>query len=158
MVYGYKYFINWNKIYFRAFMTLEYIAEVKDGHLSVIDKGRFYREIQSFNGEQVEVYIKRRVAKRSMQSNKYYWGVVVAKIRMAIHEQTGESYTREEIHEYLKQKFNPARFHSVISGEEDVIGKSTSHLNQAEFSEFVEKCKVWCLDFFGVDVDAGDIC
>ena len=72
-----------------------------------IKKGKFYPEnkeiykhvLEKNEGKRVKIDIKRYRDNRTMQQNKYYWGVVVD----LLSEETG--YTPEEMHEALKWKF-----------------------------------------------------
>lgn len=77
----------------------------------------------------------RVVKKRSLPANSFYWKVVVT----AIAEHTG--HEENEIHEYLKDKFCPAK--SVTLDGETRLIKSTTVLTVPEFSIYLEKCMAW---------------
>ena len=90
---------------------------------------------------QLEITVKRLRATRSAESNRFYWGVVLA----AISDYTG--YTPEELHDVLKAKFLPKhvafadRNGEVV--EEYVLGGSTRGLNTKEFSAYIERIRMW---------------
>jgi hypothetical protein len=44
--------------------------------------------------------------KRSKEQNNYYWGVIVNMVRLGLLDTWGESFTREEVHNYLKEWCN----------------------------------------------------
>lgn len=109
------------------------------------------------DGEFVITFTPRR-ASRSLQANRYYWGVVVE----LLAEHTG--YTPDEIHEVLKAKFLPKKLavtdaNGEIQGE-FVIGGSTTKLNTLEFGEFIEAIRQWAAESLGVvipDPDTGQL-
>lgn len=88
----------------------------------------------------VEVYEKKAV--RSLQANKYYH--VILNI---IAIDTG--HTHEQLHEICKKKFNGDIIHLPKGGME-MIGKTTTDLDTAEFTAYVNRVKQWAQDEFGI--------
>ncbi len=83
-----------------------------------------------------------RPPKRSLDSNRYYWAVLGD-----ISEQVvpGRSYEPSIWHEYLRALFLPERMVELPDGSLKMLEPSTSELNQASFSEYVEKVVMWAL-------------
>jgi len=83
-----------------------------------------------------------RPPKRSLDSNRYYWAVLGD-----ISEQVvpGKAYEPSIWHEYLRALFLPERMVELPDGSIKMLEPSTSELNQASFSEYVEKVVMWAL-------------
>jgi len=75
--------------------------------------------------------INRSKNKRSLNQNKYYWGVVIA----IFSDYTG--FENEECHQMLTEKF----LQYTKSGRE--FTKSTKQLDTKEFEQYTEKCRLW---------------
>jgi hypothetical protein len=84
-----------------------------------------------------------RPAKRSLDSNRYYWAVLGD-----ISEQmvVGKAYEPSIWHEYLRALFLPERMVELPDGSIKMLEPSTSELNQATFSEYTEKVVKWALE------------
>ena len=84
-----------------------------------------------------------RPPKRSLDSNRYYWAVLGD-----ISEQVvpGKAYEPSIWHEYLRALFLPERMVELPDGSIKMLEPSTSELNQATFSEYVEKVVMWALE------------
>ena len=84
-----------------------------------------------------------RPAKRSLDSNRYYWAVLGD-----ISEQmvVGKAYEPSIWHEYLRALFLPERMIELPDGSIKMLEPSTSELNQATFSEYTEKVIKWALE------------
>jgi len=84
-----------------------------------------------------------RPPKRSLDSNRYYWAVLGD-----ISEQmvVGKAYEPSIWHEYLRALFLPERMIELPDGSIKMLEPSTSELNQATFSEYVEKVVKWALE------------
>ena len=84
-----------------------------------------------------------RPPKRSLDSNRYYWAVL-----SDVSEQVvpGKAYEPSIWHEYLRALFLPERMVELPDGSIKMLEPSTSELNQALFSEYVEKVVKWALE------------
>lgn len=77
----------------------------------------------------IEIQKSKRI--RSLNQNKYYWGVVVK----IIANHTG--YTSDEMHQWLASEF------LSYNSKGRVFTKSTTKLNTLEFEQYLEKCRQW---------------
>ncbi len=125
---------------------VEATAHYKGGRLFITNRRTFDEQMRERIKEtwMLEVIVRRRRAARSLQQNKYWWGVCV----QLVSEHTG--YTPEEVHDLAKQMFIPKRLavadgNGEINGE-FVIGGSTREMNTQEFSEFTERFKQWAAE------------
>lgn len=82
---------------------------------------------------------------RSLEQNKYYWGVVV----LMIAEQMGED--KETVHEILKNKFNPIR---VVLPDQTIseYGGETKKLDTKQFGEYISLIKRWSFEFMEITI------
>ena len=104
---------------------------LSDGLLVMNHQQDYARHVRSLAGQYVEVIVRRKRLQRSLQANRYYFGVVVA----LIAEHCG--YEKDEMHELLAMRF--------LRIEDDPVTGSprrqrTPHTDTTEFSEYVERC------------------
>lgn len=99
------------------------------------EENKYYAYLYKFkDGCEITMVLahKTKSTVRSVQQNRYYWGVVVG--ILACH--TG--YTPEEMHEALKMKFLLVHRNKLP----DTV-KSTSNLSKDEFCEYIENIQNW---------------
>lgn len=105
-------------------------AKVLNGKLTLKSTKLWNQNLKHFEGKEVEVCIQRYRKTRSLQGNRYYWGVIIP----LTAEYCG--YDDQEMHEALKIKFLSKK--GIIP---TVI--STTKLDTAQFSDYIEKIKRW---------------
>ena len=101
----------------------------------------FQALIQKLDGKDIELSLRRRQKRRSLNQNSYYWGVVIPLI--------GEfcGYDKDDMHFNLKQMFLRDREHE----EHGLIRvRSTVGLSTTEFNDYVEQCVRWAVTELGV--------
>lgn len=94
--------------------------------------------------------------KRSTKQLAYYFGVVVDAFQRFLrgHEQYWE---KEEIHSWFLQQFAPRQLIDPLSGDVlGTVGNRSSRMDTAQFAEFVEHCRKWMLDRFGIETEDPD--
>lgn len=132
-------------------------AQVQGGKLFINHRRQFDRQIRALPERwTLEVSVRRLRANRSLQANRFYWGVVIA----ALSAHTG--YTPDELHDLMKMKFIPKRLvlndgNGEVHGE-FVLGGSTRQMTTAEFSTYVEQVRQFAaeLDCDIPDAESGD--
>lgn len=83
-------------------------------------------------------------ANRSLQQNAYYWALLTEIAK-------GTGHTSEEVHEAMKAKFLPPRF--VELGDEVIhYPATTTKLDTAEMTDFIERVRAWAASELGVVV------
>lgn len=75
--------------------------------------------------------------------NGYYWSVIIP----AIVAETGMA--PNEVHEELKAINNPV---ATTLSPEITKGGSTKIMDTMEFEEYVERCRLWALDFLLIHI------
>jgi len=90
----------------------------------------------------MEVVIRAHKSRRSLSANGLYWQWV-DRIRWHVAESTGQIYSAEELHEWLKGKFLPTKTVEV-GGETQRCRLSTAKLNTKEFGEYMDQIDKYC--------------
>ena len=96
-------------------------------------------------------------ALRSLKANAYYWAVVVQAFRefLARHNQF---FSNEEVHEFLLQQHASRIVIDPNTGEAmSAIGRRSSEMDSAEFAQYVDRCKLWMFDRFGIVVPEPEV-
>jgi hypothetical protein len=106
---------------------------------SVTEKQRLYEVLKKLKPARYIFDIKQYRLRRSINQNKYYFGVVLERISQA----TG--FFPDELHDILKRKFNPKIKVLRQTGEEMVIGGTTTEMNTEEFEKYLENIRIWAL-------------
>jgi hypothetical protein len=114
-------------------------ASVTNGILVLQAQELFDRHLARYEGKVVEVFVRLFKTQRSLNQNRYYWGVVVAMIA----EEAG--YSLEEAHEALK-----FRFLAIHNGSLLPTVRSTTTLNTAEMEEYLESIRRFAAEFYGI--------
>jgi hypothetical protein len=110
-------------------------GKVVSGKLVFNDKDTFDLWLGQFEGKEVEVTAQQRRDARSIQQNKYLWGIVYE----AVADTTG--FEPEEVHDIFKRKF--LSYSKPYKGKSYRFTKSTTELNSLQFSEYIEKIKMF---------------
>lgn len=124
-------------------------CHVKRGRLWISDRRAFDASIKAMPETwQLELVVRRLRATRSVQQNRYWWGVCVE----LVSEHTG--YTPDEVHELAKQMFIPKKL-AIADGNGEIVGEyvmggSTRSMNTAQFTEFIESFKRWAAETLNV--------
>lgn len=108
-----------------------------------IEKQALYSTLKDLKGEYV-IKLKKKSKGRSLQENKYYWGVVLA----YISNYTGHNTLT--IHEFLKHEFIP-----YVKFEDD-YRLTTTDLTHDQIWEYIDKIRHWAKDFLNLDVPDPD--
>lgn len=117
--------------------TESFAAVVEKGRyglnvLSIVSRAYYQNQLNKFKeGTRVTVELHTRKPKRTIQQNRYYWGVYLP----LIAEQTGEK-DLEALHELFKGKFLSEGIVEVL-GEKVRKKKSTTALGIMEFCEYI---------------------
>ena len=114
------------------------------------EKKKLRQFLIDFEGKEVEVVIRQPTSPRTLQQNKYLFGVCYKMIA----DETG--HTPEEIHEVMKSMF--LKDYADFNGQKVVIIKSTTSLNTKQFGEYVDKVKRFAAQELGIVIpDAEEV-
>ncbi len=118
---------------------------------------RFEQHLATLCGKHVEVFVDEESHARSLQANRYYWGVVLTTM-----EESNIGYTKEEFHELMLAKFSTRKHYEIanprtgeVVEEYDIIERSST-LTGRNFYRFVELVRQFLAEFYGVVTDDPD--
>jgi hypothetical protein len=124
-------------------------ARINNGKLSNSTSAQIKEYINSLEGKEIEITLKRARSKRSDRQNRYYFGCVVVIVRNALKD-LGHELTSEECHEWLKIKFNSVSLANDTGEFIGSIGGSTTAMSKTEFGEYIERIARWCAEMLSV--------
>lgn len=124
----------------------------RDGHFERFTRAQIAATLKAHAGTTIEVRIRRHKATRSERANRYYWGVVLALLAK------DQEMTPEEMHDAMCDQFLPnerkrVEFFNKLTGETldvEIDPRRSSKLKGDEFYDFVERVRLWGLEFLGV--------
>lgn len=125
---------------------------------SLEELDKVFDKMEELKAGEYTVYLLDQKPNRSLQQNRYYWGVIIK----TLQEHTG--IDSEDLHEFVKYRFNPMSITAKMKqndfwgklfnkkGESELqLGSSTKGLSTEEFMQMVEKIRLWAieeLDFY----------
>lgn len=119
---------------------------VENGKLKPSEQQHFAMEsfLHRRDGKAVTVKFSVPTNTRTLSQNSLYW-----KILSVIGRETGNE--AEDLHQIFKDRFLPRRF--VRLGEKEIeLRKTTTELTTGEFSELIEKIRVFCGSELGINL------
>ena len=124
-----------------------FLASVRDKDLIFTEqtKEKFHDYLATIPG-QVEVTVApfKERDQRSIQQNRYLWGVIYK----LVSDETG--FTDEEVHEIFKVMFLSR--YVTLAGREVKITRSTTELDTKDFGEYCEKIREFASMNLGLNI------
>jgi len=115
-------------------------AHIDNGNLMILDKREWELFKQANEGKKVIVELTEyEEHKRTVYMNRYYWGVIIKMITVALNE-LGWEYEKDHTHEFLREQFLTDVIVNKITGKQRTILLSTSNLSVKKFGEYMERC------------------
>jgi len=118
-------------------MTPIFTGEIINGKLKLDNPNRYLVHLSSLNGKKIELVLRRRKSKRSLQQNKAYWGIAIEILKNHL------GYDKDEMHHALKVKF--ASRTDPDTGL--VIVESTTKMDTKRFGEYYADIQRWAAEF-----------
>ena len=122
-----------------------FYGDVRGGKLKLDTPQSYLVELSKFEGQRIELTVRKERHTRSLNQNKYYWGVVIEILSPYF------GYDREEMHEALKFKF--------LKKHEDtnlVTVGSTAKLSTTEFTEYIDSVTRWAATEYQIVIPSAD--
>lgn len=138
-------------------MEIECLGEVKGNEITIFNRSLMKQQLRLLEGKNVEIIIREKYDKRTTQQNKYYWAVIIKKIQLGLMELTGDYHKPEDIHQFLRTRFNSKYIVNPDTGESIDIPRSTTELDIIDFIVYIDKCKMFAMEFLNLDIDKGDL-
>jgi hypothetical protein len=137
-------------------MIKTYLRVLDDGRHIIEKEETFNMNVLNLEPCLYVITIDKAKSKRSILQNSYYWAVVLGAFLEGYRDTNGEEISKEEAHETLKMELNYKTISNEETGEVVRIPKSTADINTKEFSEYVEKCRRFISEWFGVETPDPD--
>lgn len=116
-------------------------GSIQDGKLHLGDRDAFDKHAATLEGKPVTLTLKQYRKTRSNPQNAYFHSAIVPMIAEAAE------HTPAEVKDALKIKFL-----SSFAPDGFPIVKRTRDLDTKEFGEFIDACRLFALDYYGVDI------
>jgi hypothetical protein len=132
-------------------------ARIESGQIKGLDTPGWRRKLARFDGQAVEIRLEAWAAPRSVQQNRYYWGVVVEGAREVFRYSWGQILTPATAHRILKSIFlGKEEVVNRKTGEVVLIGGSTTELSTREMTSYIESIRAWALEEAQIVIDPPD--
>lgn len=122
------------------------ILSITEG--KILNPAAFQRVLLGLKDGKYKVEIA-KMDQRSLQQNRYYFGLVIPMIQKGIYDM-GTEITKEECHEFLKAKFNYVEVVNEATAEYVQIPRSTTAMNKEEFCLYIEKIQRFAIEFLNI--------
>ena len=142
---------------------LETYGTIKGGKLRISYREKFTQAITTFDDCRIKLTVEKLYKKRSVKTyrddgtegngqNGYYWKIIVPEFCNGFNDMTGEQISIREAHEKLKMYCNAKEVVNTKTGEILTVGLSTATLTTVEFEEFLDRCRKFIFEWFGINV------
>jgi hypothetical protein len=91
------------------------------------------------SGKSLKVVVK-DARKRSLSQNSLMW-MWYAELSYQIKQRTGETYSKEDLHEYFKARFCPSK--ELKFGKRVITASSTTRLDTGEMTRYLDQIHEW---------------
>jgi len=124
-------------------------ARIKQGRLEFKQRSSFLTDVEKLRDGEYIVTVERARRKRSIDQNRYYWGVVVPLVKEGLTD-IGYRLTTEAVHEFLKGQFNIVEIVNEKSGEIMKSIGSTTEMSTSQMMDYFSKIKEWASEYLSV--------
>ena len=127
------------------------ITTVKDGVIPK-NKGLQLREmLKIYEGKDIILTIERKTKNRTLNQNRYLWGVPVKMITLRLRELgwtiDGRPITESDVYLLLTTKFLKRTMINMETGETQDTYLGSSVLTTVEFMDFIDNILRWASEF-----------
>ena len=112
--------------------------------IRILNRESFDKFLNEFEEGTILELVVKEIENRTQLQNSYYWGQVIGSPSIEgslLSSETFQGYTKQELHEALKEKFEV---------------KSTAGMEQEEFTEYINKIIRWAAEFAGMYIKEPD--
>lgn len=114
-------------------------GRIENGKIRLVERDKFAHLIDNFEGNEIVISLKKFRRGRSTAQNAYYWGVVVK----VFADFCGYG---EEDHDGLHETFKAKFLMRHTDWPVPVVG-STTTLDTAQFTEYIENVRRFCAEY-----------
>jgi len=122
-------------------MKVNLKGTIKKGSIMIKNESFFSDLINQFEGQDIVISLSKEEKRRSNKQNDWYWGVAIPLIIQEIQNNTGEKYSKDDIHDWNMAR--AVKLQPIIKEmfDETIVvykQKKTSRMSTKEFSDFKE--------------------
>lgn len=132
-------------------MKLAADCRIKQGKLEFKQRSSFLTDLSAFPDGDYVITIEKAKKKRSIEQNRYYFGVVIPIVKQGLID-AGYRITTEGTHEFLKSEFNVVELVNEHSGEIIKTIGSTSEMTTSKMMDYFAKITEWAAEFLNVQI------
>ena len=125
-----------------------FLCKIEKGKVSHFDEDVFDLYIGQWEGMECDLTIEKHKTTRTLQQNKYLWGIVYK----MISDETG--YTVDEVHQLFKTLFR--KKHLDVGEKRYVVVGSTADMNTIEFTDYIENIKRFSAENLSLNIPESD--
>jgi hypothetical protein len=92
--------------------------------------------LKELAGKKCTIELKEAKDKRSLDSNSYYWGVIIPAVR-AFRLEQGDACSPDDIHEDLLACFSPLVERKSLSGDIKLLPLRSSAMDKEQFHKYM---------------------
>jgi hypothetical protein len=119
----------------------------KNGILKITDRAGLASSLNDFIEQEVRLTIE-KAGKRPLNKNAFYWGNFIQSQIDCFKERFGETYRKEQIHDWNKTNFWGTEILVEETGEVLKMPGSSTVYTGPEFDERLENIRSWFLQNF----------
>lgn len=122
-------------------MNPVFTGTIEKGKLKFDNPHKYIVRIASLEGKKIELILRQQKSKRSLQYNRYYFGVIVEVLANHL------GYDKQSMHDNLKLKFASS---PDLSHDGMLIIERTSKMTTVRFMKYCADIQQWAAEFLGV--------
>lgn len=132
-------------------MNFEIRTKIIDGKITR-NRNLIIDALNSYEGKDCIIKIEKPKKQRSIQQNRFYWGVILVIVQNCLKE-AGHLMCVNDVHELLKLKFlKEIVFVDESTGEVTERIKSTIELSTSQEMDYFANIKIWVREYFNVEI------
>jgi hypothetical protein len=131
---------------------IETYGSIRDGQLRISYRDRFIDALKQMPDCRVRLSVEKLYNRRSTNQNAYYHGVICYEFCEGYYAMTGDRIEADNAHELLKFRCNGKDIPHPETGEVLRVPQTTTSLTTVEFEEYLDRCRAFILEWFGVTV------
>ena len=132
-------------------MKLIFLGKVVDGRLKIVRESDFKEAVRSFDGKEVQIVIEKKKKARSLLQNAYYFAVCIPMVREGLKD-TGWKLSKEDTHEFLKDKFLFKEVVNENTGELKNIKIGSSELTTVQFMDYIADIQQFASEYLSINI------
>lgn len=127
---------------------LRYVATVKDGKPIIHGRKGFDQDLKAFEGEMILLKVSKYKKNRTLNQNGFYWYIFLQSEIDCFKEFWGETYSKEQVHDWNKTMFWGEEKLIESTGEIVKTPGSSADKTTVEFEERLEIARQWFYNKF----------